>query len=79
MAEAFARLGAYVHLVYRGERLLSQEEEEASVCIHEHLTGLGVQIHYHSQVISATKHILQLQGANNHTFSLDYEAVLLAV
>ncbi|MGH8995448.1 MAG: dihydrolipoyl dehydrogenase family protein [Acidimicrobiales bacterium] len=55
LAQAFARLGAEVHLVEAAERLLPQEEPEASTTLEEVFSSEGIILHLRSTATRAER------------------------
>lgn len=81
LAQAFARFGARVDLIEATERLLPQEEPEASAAIARALSAEGVRLHLGARAQSA-----KLSGGGSalsirlsNSAALEAEAVLVAV
>lgn len=79
MAEAFARLGAEVHLVEAGDRILSREEPEASEVVHASLESLGVSITAGRAVEEVRRQHGALRLFVEGGDSVEADAVLVAV
>lgn len=82
LAQAFARLGSEVHVLMRGERLLPQEDPEASEGLQALLQAEGVQFHPSTSterisVQAGVRHV-HCRSPRRGEFSLEAEQILVA-
>lgn len=79
LGQGLARLGSEVHIIERGDRVLSSEDAAVSAVLHEALRRDGVVLHCNATVARAACHgdVCELRLDDGRT--LEGEAVLLAV
>jgi len=81
LAQMFGRFGTTVTLLQRAERILSDQEPEVSIALHEALAGEGIAIRTGSQIREVRSHdggITVLFEAGGHQTSVQAERLLVA-
>lgn len=56
LGQAFHRLGAYVTIVQRSERILTKEDVDVSEKMHQYLTSEGIDIRLNADITKVDKH-----------------------
>jgi pyruvate/2-oxoglutarate dehydrogenase complex dihydrolipoamide dehydrogenase (E3) component len=78
MAQAFARLGAKVTQVERGERILSREDPEVSTLIEERLRHEGVTLLIGHEALRCEGKLLVARGGDGEV-SIPFDEIIVAV
>jgi pyruvate/2-oxoglutarate dehydrogenase complex dihydrolipoamide dehydrogenase (E3) component len=78
MAQAFARLGAEVTQVERGERILSKEDPDVTALIEERLRHEGVTVLTRHEALRCEGKVLIVRGADGE-LSIPFDEIIVAV
>lgn len=77
MAQAFALLGASVHVIDRGARILAHDEPEHALALTRVLEQQGVQFHFGTTVAAALPDVRRLRLSSGE--EVPYDDILVAV